>query len=214
MSILSRARNAEFGVSGGCHWKGGLTMAWYVIVLIVSSGLFLLTTIISLFFGDMDIGTDTDVGIDMGVDAGSGFLVSDVISFKGLIHFAIGFSLALTLMGGFTLSSVVVGVITGIIFVLVLYYLYKFIFDKFQQSMKYTTEINNMDAEVYFWDNKSKIGEVFITLEGRPVTVALKCSEDVHFEKGQKIRVSGTRNSVCPHKIEATSANSKIKACD
>jgi hypothetical protein len=64
--------------------------------------------------------------------------------------------------------------------------------------MKYTHEIKDMDAEVYFWNNKLKIGEVFITLEGRPVTVTLKCEEDIHFEKGQKIKVSGTRNSVHP----------------
>jgi uncharacterized membrane protein len=170
-------------------------MAWYVIVLIVSAGLFVLTTIVSLLFGDMELDIDADLDID------SGFLVSDVLSFKGLVHFAIGFSLALTLMGEFTLFSAAVGVATGIVFVLVLYYLYKFVFEKLQQSMKYTNEINNMEAEVYFWDAKSKTGEVFITLEGRPVTVTLNCPEDIHFEKGQKIRVSGTRSSVSPQKI-------------
>jgi uncharacterized membrane protein len=168
-------------------------MAWYVIVLIVSAGLFVITSIGSLFFGgmDMDIDADLDVG-------GSGFLLSDVISFKGLIHFTIGFSLSLTLMGEFSLTSATVGVVTGIVFVFVLYYLYKTLFEKLQQNVKYTTEINNMEAEVYYWDKKSKMGEVFITLEGRPVTVTLKCEEDIHFEKGQKIRVSGTRKSVCP----------------
>ena len=168
-------------------------MAWYIIVLIVSSGLFVITSIGSLFFGGMDLDMDTD--LDVG---GSGFLLGDVISFKGLIHFTIGFTLSLTLMQGFTLVSATVGVATGVVFVLVLYYLYKTLFEKLQQNMKYTTEINNMDAEVYFWDKKSKIGEVFITLEGRPVTVTLKCDEDIHFEKGQKIKVSGTRNSVYP----------------
>ena len=64
--------------------------------------------------------------------------------------------------------------------------------------MKYTTEINDMEAEVYFWNTKSKSGEVFITLEGRPVTVTLKCEDDVHFEKGQKIKVTGTRHAVYP----------------
>ena len=167
-------------------------MTWYVIVLIVSSGLFLLTTIGSLFFGEMDIDMDTDL------DVGSGFLLSDVISFKGLIHFTIGFSLTLTLMNEFTPVSATIGVITGIIFVLVLYYLYKLIYDKLQQNMKYTHEINDMEAEVYFWDDKQKTGEVFITLEGRPVTVTLDCPENIHFEKGQKIRVSGTRHSVHP----------------
>jgi len=165
-------------------------MAWYVIVLIVSSGLFLLTTIISLFFGDMDLDTDVDVG--------SGFMVSDVFSFKGVVHFTIGFSLALTLMGEFSLLSAAIGVVTGIVFALILYYLYKLLYDKLQQNMKYTTEINNMDAEVYFWNDQSKSGEVFITLEGRPVTVTLKCEEAIHFDKGQKIKVSGTRHSVYP----------------
>jgi len=167
-------------------------MAWYVIVLLVSSGLFVLTTIGSLLFGDMDLDADVDVG--------SGFLVSDVISFKGLIHFTIGFSLTLTLMGEFSLVSASIGVVTGIVFVLILYYLYKTLYDQLQQRMKYTTEIIAMDAEVYFWNDKAKSGEVFITLEGRPVTVTLKSNEENHFEKGQKIRVSGTRHAVYPLK--------------
>ena len=167
-------------------------MAWYVIVLIVSGCLFVITSIGSLFFGGMDIDMDTDL------DTGSGFLLGDVISFKGLIHFAIGFSLSLTLMDEFSLLSTIVGVVTGIVFVLVLYYLYHFLFKKMQQNIKYTTDINDMEAEVYYWDDKMKTGEVFITLEGRPVTVTLKCQEDVHFEKGQKIRVTGTRHSVYP----------------
>ena len=165
-------------------------MAWYIIVLIVSSALFLITSIGSLIFGGMDLDADVDVGSD--------FLLGDLISFKGLIHFTIGFSLSLTLMGGFSLWSATVGVVTGIIFVLVLYFLYKTLFEKLQQSVKYTIDINDMDAEVYYWDKKSKTGEVFITLEGRPVTVTLKCPDDIHFEKGQKIKVSGTRHAVSP----------------
>jgi len=170
-----------------------IIMEWYVIVLIVSAGLFVITTIGSLFFGGMDMDMDTDLDVD-----GSGFLLSDVISFKGLIHFIIGFSLTLTLMKEFSLLSATVGTVTGVVFVLVLYYLYKLFFDKLQQNIKYTTDINDMEAEVYFWDNKKKIGEVFITLEGRPVTITLTCTEDVSFEKGQKIRVTGTRRSVQP----------------
>ena len=167
-------------------------MAWYVIVLIVSAGLFAITSIGSLVFGGLDIDMDTDL------ETGSGFLLGDVISFKGLIHFTIGFSLSLSLMGEFSLLSSVVGAVTGTVFVLVLYYLYHFLFKKLQQNIKYTTDINDMEAEVYYWDDKTKIGEVFLTLEGRPVTVTLKCQEDIHFEKGQKIRVSGTRHSVQP----------------
>jgi prepilin signal peptidase PulO-like enzyme (type II secretory pathway) len=165
-------------------------MAWYVIVLIVSSALFLLTTVGSLIFGDIDLNADLDFD--------SGFVLSDFFSFKGLIHFIIGFSLVLTLMHGLTLLSASIGVVTGVVFVAVLYYLYKLVFEKLQHSMKYTNEIKDLDAEVYFWDEKSKIGEVFITLEGRPVTITLECPDEIHFEKGQKIKVSGTRHSVYP----------------
>ena len=171
-------------------------MDWYVIILIVSAALFVLTTLGSMLFGSIDMDMDADVDMDVG----SGFTLGDFISFKGLIHFTIGFSLALTVMNEFSLVSATVGVVTGIVFVLVLYYLYKTLFEKLQQNIKYTDDIKDMEADVYFWDEKTKIGEVFITLEGRPVTVTLKCDEDIRLEKGQKIRVSGTRKSVQPIK--------------
>jgi hypothetical protein len=165
-------------------------MAWYVIVLIAASALFLLSTIGSVFLGDL--------GVDADWSAGSGFLISDLLSFKGLIHFTIGFTLVLTLMQGLSLVSAGIGVVTGGVFMAALYYLYKFFFEKLQQNMKYTNEIKEMDAEVYFWDAQSKIGEVFIVLEGRPVTVTLKCPAGISLTKGQKIKVSGNRNAVYP----------------
>jgi hypothetical protein len=167
-------------------------MTWYEIVLIVSAALFLFSTIGSLFFGEIDIDSDLDVDVD------SGFLLGDIISFKGLLHFAIGFSLVLTLMQEVTLASISFGVISGIVFVFVLYYLYKLIYEKLQQNMKYTNEIKEMEAEVYFWNENQKIGEVFVTLEGRPVTITLQGAEGLNLEKGQKIKVSGTRKSVTP----------------
>jgi Ca2+/Na+ antiporter len=163
-------------------------MAWYEIVLIVSSAVFLVTLVISLFFGDMDFDVHAD-----------GFLVGDVVSFKGLIHFCIGFSLTLTLMREFTLVSAAIGTVTGVVFVVVLYFLYRFAIQSLQQNIQYTNEIKEADAEVYFWNAQSGIGEVFITLEGRPVTVTLQCPEGTRLEKGQKIKVSGTRKTVHLH---------------
>ncbi|GHT60670.1 hypothetical protein AGMMS50239_10070 [Bacteroidia bacterium] len=167
-------------------------MAWYVIVLIASAALFLLTTIGSFIFGEMDIDIDTDV------DTGGDFLGGDIFSFKGLLHFAIGFSLTLTLMKEVTITSVSIGIIAGVVFVFVLYYLYKITYTKLQQNIKYTDEIVEMDAEVYFWNESRKIGEVFISLEGRPVTITLEGAEGMELEKGQKLKVSGTRKSVHP----------------
>jgi hypothetical protein len=164
-------------------------MTWYEIVLIAAGTLFLFSTVVSLFFGEIDM--DADISVD-------GFLLSDILSFKGLLHFAIGFSLVLTLMQEVTLFSVACSLVCGIAFVIVLYYLYKLVYEKLQQNMKYTDEIKEMDAEVYFWNETRKIGEVFITLEGRPVTVSLQGAEGFKLEKGQKIKVSGTRKAVYP----------------
>lgn len=171
-------------------------MAWYVIVLIASAVLFLITTIGSLFFGEMDFDVNTDVD-DVDID-GSGFLGGDIFSFKGLLHFAMGFSLTLTLMREVTIVSVCIGIGAGLVFVFVLYFLYKLIYTKSQQSLKYTDEIKEMDAEVYFWNENRKIGEVFVSLEGRPVTITLKGAEGMKLERGQKIKVSGNRKSVHP----------------
>jgi len=166
-------------------------MEWYVLLLIISAALFVLTTVGSLLFGDVHVDADLDVATD-------GFLLSDVISFKGLLHFALGFSLTLTLFREVSLLSVGLAVAVGLVFAFTLYYLYKTFYGKLQQSMKYTEEIKDMEAEVYFWNEARKIGEVFITLEGRPVTVTLEGAEGKNYEKGQKIKVSGTRKLVRP----------------
>jgi uncharacterized membrane protein len=165
-------------------------MAWYDITLIVAGGFFLIFSVGSSFVGELEL--DTDVELD------GGFLLSDFISFKGLLHFALGFLLTLTLWREVTVVSLGVGVAAGLVFVGVLYYLYKMIYDKLQKSMTYAQEIKDMDAEVYFWSEEQKIGEVFITLEGRPVTVTLQKAEGLDFKKGQKIKVSGNRRLVYP----------------
>ncbi len=163
-------------------------MAWYEIMLLVSGGFFVVSSIISLLFGELD----------MDFDSGQDAILSDIISFKGLLHFCIGFSLVLTLMQEVSVISIACGVVTGMIFAIILYFLYKFIYEKAQQSLQYTEEIRELDAEVYFWDKTSRTGEVFVTLEGRPVTIPIECPGCTDLQKGQKLKVSGNRKLVHP----------------
>ncbi|MDR1730230.1 MAG: hypothetical protein LBR52_06170 [Prevotellaceae bacterium] len=167
-------------------------MAWYEIMLLLTGGLFVISSILSLLFGELD----------MDFDSGTDAILSDIISFKGLLHFCIGFSLVLTLMREVTVISVACGVITGMIFSIVLFFLYKFIYEKAQQHLQYTENIHELDAEVYFWDKTSRTGEVFVSLEGRPVTISIRCPECVDLQKGQKLKVSGTRKLVYPSETE------------
>ncbi|MDR2474127.1 MAG: hypothetical protein LBD53_11340 [Tannerella sp.] len=166
-------------------------MEWYDWLLTGAGTIFLLTSVGSLLFGNADMETDFDLNAD-------GFLLSDILSFKGMLHFALGFSLTLTLWREISLLTCSIAVAVGIVFALVLYYLYNVIYKRLQKSMKYTDTISEAEAEVYFWNEEKKIGEVFVTLEGRPVTVTLQGAEGMNLTKGQKIIVSGTRKTVYP----------------
>lgn len=93
-------------------------MEWYYILGIISYGIFIIQFILSnLGIVDVDIDIDCDGDVD--------FDVGDLVSFKGLIHFIMGFSGWLMLTGQVTIVTVSIAVLIGIIFVVALYYLYK-----------------------------------------------------------------------------------------
>jgi hypothetical protein len=179
-------------------------MQWYEILLIITGGLFFIQSVILPLFGglglDVDVDTDfTDVNIppvDSLDSVGNALTFTDIISFKGLLHFLIGFSLTITLAGELTFSSASFGVFVGLVFVFVLYYLYKFLYKNLQQNMTYTNILENIDGTVYYWDKDKRSGEVFVVLEGRLVNITLNTSSDRDFTQGEKIKVSGTRNLV------------------
>lgn len=92
----------------------------YYLVAAIAYGIFIVQFILSWFGGDTDLDVDLDGEFDMDV--------SDVVSFKGLIHF---------LMGSFGWLSIknmtsevqwydfLIALVIGILFVVILYYLYK-----------------------------------------------------------------------------------------
>ena len=92
-------------------------MEWYYILGIISYGIFIVQFILSNFGGDTELDVDFDGEGD--------FDTSSLLSFKGLIHFAMGFSGWLMLTGKVTTYTVCTGVIIGLLFMVLLYYLYK-----------------------------------------------------------------------------------------
>ena len=89
---------------------------YYTIAAIIYS-IFIIRFILSWVGGDFDVETDVDV--------------SDVVSFKGLTHFLMGFSGWLSVKS-FTTHNVVwydylIAFVLGVIFVIILYYVYKFL---------------------------------------------------------------------------------------
>lgn len=93
-------------------------MEWYYILGTVSYSIFIIQFILSNF-GFFE--TDLDVDFDGDAD----FSVSDLLSFKGLVHFAMGFSGWLMLTGKITAVTIFCAFLVGIIFIVVLYFVYK-----------------------------------------------------------------------------------------
>lgn len=93
-------------------------MEWYYILGVISYGIFIVQFILSNFgWGDTDLDVDFDGEAD--------FSVSDLVSFKGLVHFVMGFSSWLMITGKITAATVSIAVLVGLIFVFILYLVYK-----------------------------------------------------------------------------------------
>ncbi len=93
-------------------------MQVFWIIALVSSGLFLVQFLMSVFMGDIDVDLDGDATVDTDV--------SSIISFKGLTHFGIGFGWSMVLAGKMTWLSLLVAVVVGLVFMFVLWKTYKF----------------------------------------------------------------------------------------
>lgn len=102
-------------------------MQWYYILFFACAAFFLIKTIISWVAGEVDVDFDADGDTD--------FDVSSMFSFKGCLHFLLGFSTYLSAVAKFdypeeshvSFSGVeyIGAVLMGIIFVAVLFFLYK-----------------------------------------------------------------------------------------
>ena len=90
-----------------------MTSTIFLTVAIVATAIFLIQFIVSIFFGEID--TDVDMDADIG----------SVISFKGLTHLCIGMGWYMYITQGTDISSYVVGILVGLVFVFVLWFLYK-----------------------------------------------------------------------------------------
>lgn len=91
----------------------------YYLLAAISYGIFIVQFILSWFGGDTDLDVDLDGELDM----------SDIVSFKGLVHFVMGASGWLCIKHSVSHSiewyDYLIALICGILFVVILYYLYK-----------------------------------------------------------------------------------------
>ncbi len=111
----------------------------FLIIALITTGIFVIQFILSIFFGDID--TDVDVDAD----------ISSVVSFKGLTHFGIGFGWYMYLAGNTDVVSYIIGILIGLFFVLAVWFLYKkaYQLQQVNRSEK-TDQLVGRESTIYF----------------------------------------------------------------
>ena len=100
-----------------------------------------------------------DLDVDIDFDGDTDIDVSGMLSFKGVLHFLMGFSSVLTAVGygnthslaipyTFSLSTYIFAVCVGIVTMVLLFYLYKFML-KLNHYTSNNLNLNNMHGKVY-----------------------------------------------------------------
>lgn len=145
------------------HWFYGLT--WYGILCIASMGIFIVKGLLTFLIG----GFDFDVEFDGDVDGE----LSDLFSLKGLLHFCMGFSSYLSVVGFMNTNSLhkiyefgtkdyIWSAVFGFIFMVGLYYLYKFLM-KANNNTDREINYNGMSGQVMLVDEEKKICRVNVS---------------------------------------------------
>ena len=111
----------------------------FLIIALVTTGIFLIQFVLSISFGDIDADVDVDADI------------SSVVSFKGLTHFGIGFGWYMYLAGNTEIQSYIIGILVGLFFVFAVWFLYKKAYQLQQVNHnEQTDQLVGRECVIYF----------------------------------------------------------------
>ena len=168
-------------------------MEWYYILGIISYGIFFLQFCLSFIGGDIE--TDADIDIDF--DGEADFSFSDLISFKGLIHFLMGLSGWFMLTGEVTTINIVIACIVGIFFVLILYYIYKLVLNlQSIPTRKEGIELVGSIATIYLTLESISRNHCICTINNGGITEEINCITSSPVKVGDKRIILDYRNGI------------------
>lgn len=155
-------------------------MTWFSILFLVVWGIFLLKNIISWTFGDLDVDVDFDGDTDIDM--------SGMLSFKGILHFLLGFSTVLeayaysnthSLTAPFQIPIFVYffAIMGGIVCMMLLFYLYRLMMTLNHYSTD-NINLDNMKAKIYTDEGDGQYQVLVDTPSGTFKKTAY--SEDTH----------------------------------
>ncbi|MBB4044632.1 hypothetical protein [Bacteroides reticulotermitis] len=154
----------------------------FFIIAIVTTGIFAIQFILSIFFGDMD--ADTNVDTD----------VSSVVSFKGLTHFGIGFGWYMYLTKNTEISNYLIGIFIGICFIFAVWYLYKKAYQLQQVNHTEKTEsLVGRECTIYFKQNEGRY-RVYVSRNGAMREIDVLSESEKAYQTGDKAIITSYKD--------------------
>jgi hypothetical protein len=165
----------------------------YYGIAIVVYGIFIIRFILSWIGGDFDVDMDVDTDLDL----------SDVVSFKGATHFLMGMFGWLSVKGFITHNiqwyDYLIGFILGIIFVIILFYIYKFMIKlESKPTILFGEDLIGHQGTVYlkeYEDLDTGWKHYIITVNNGNGTVELSAISTKSFRTGDSITIFDFENS-------------------
>jgi len=162
-------------------------------ITIVIYAVFIIRFILSWVGGDFDLDMDADGDVDLG----------DVVSFKGATHFLMGFFgwLSTKLMTAHTIEwyDYLIGFILGVIFVIILFYIYKFMMKlESKPTILFGKDLIGHQGTIYLRDYEdldTGWKHYTITVNNGNGTVELSAISTKSFRTGDSIMIFDFENS-------------------
>lgn len=159
-------------------------MMYYFGIAVFCTAVFIIQFILSFFLGDID------ADIDIDGDGAADFSWSDLLSFKGLIHFGIGFGWTMWFNHGEENQwlAALFSVVVGLIFMFILWWVYRLTLKLESVEKTESGEVLvGRETEIYLKDSQGY--KVFITKEGSKKLIYILSLSGKEYKPGDKDRI-------------------------
>ena len=152
----------------------------FLIIAVVTTGIFVIQFILSIFFGDIDADTDVDADI------------SSVVSFKGLTHFGVGWYMYL--IGNTDIQSYSIAILIGLFFVFAVWFLYKKAYQLQQVNKTEKTEkLVGRECTIYFGQGNGRF-TVQTSRDGAMREIDVVSETNKTYQTGDKTIITGYKD--------------------
>lgn len=154
----------------------------FLIIALVTTGIFLVQFVLSIFFGDIDADTDIDTDI------------SSLVTFKGLTHFGIGFGWYMYLAGNTEIQSYVIAFLIGLFFMVAVWFLYKKAYQLQQVNHAEPTEqLVGRECTIYFHQSNGRY-TVEVNRNGAMREVDVHSETNKVYQTGERTVITGYKD--------------------